>query len=84
MARDIVCDKQVISRHAEENGWVSVYGNHTFQFCSDICKQTFDSDPDHYLQIKPADLYGCPMGDNPQDDKIVQHDPPRSDGVPLS
>lgn len=42
----------------------SKYGEHTYYFCSDTCKQQFDADPEKYIanaQAMNPEGYGTPQ-----------------------
>lgn len=46
MATDPVCDMQVDEAHAE---FTTEYDGKTYYFCSESCKEEFESDPEEYV-----------------------------------
>lgn len=51
LVKDVVCGMMV---HPGTAAATSSYGGQTYYFCSDPCKQRFDTDPKRFMQIKPG------------------------------
>ena len=49
MAKDVVCNMDVDEKTAE---WKSVYKGKTYYFCDPGCKETFDEEPELYLNVE--------------------------------
>ncbi len=49
MARDLVCNMEVDEKTAK---WKSQYKGNTYYFCTGICKQKFERNPDKYVKTK--------------------------------
>ena len=47
MALDVVCGMEVDEATAE---WTSEYKGTTYYFCAPGCKESFDKDPEKYLE----------------------------------
>ncbi len=47
MATDPVCGMEVDEKKAE---WVSQHRDRTYYFCSKMCKETFDDDPETFTR----------------------------------
>ena len=52
MAKDPVCGMEVEEQNAAAT---SQYNNQTYYFCCMHCKESFDKDPEKYLQEREAD-----------------------------
>jgi YHS domain-containing protein len=63
--KDVVCEMDVDVDRAPAR---SVYGDRTFVFCSNLCKERFDADPPRYAQSSTA--AGEP--------ELERHEPPRT------
>ncbi|MBI5388570.1 MAG: efflux RND transporter periplasmic adaptor subunit [Verrucomicrobia bacterium] len=48
-AKDPVCSMTVDEQEVEADGHVSVYQGHTYYFCNEGCKRSFDADPARVL-----------------------------------
>ena len=49
MALDVVCKMEVDPETAK---WKSEYKGKTYYFCTPMCKQKFDRDPEKYVKSK--------------------------------
>jgi YHS domain-containing protein len=47
MVLDVICKMEVDERKAR---WKSEYKGKTYYFCSSLCKQKFDSNPEKYAK----------------------------------
>jgi len=47
MVLDVICKMEVDERKAR---WKSEYKGKTYYFCSSLCKQKFDSNPEKYTK----------------------------------
>ena len=56
MAIDPVCKMDIDEKTAKVK---SEYQGKTYYFCALDCKQTFDKNPDKYVEIKPQSTGGC-------------------------
>ncbi len=52
---DPVCAMKVNPQHMEHT---FPYRNHTYYFCAEGCRKTFEADPEKYLGTKPAKRKG--------------------------
>lgn len=52
MATDPVCGMQVDEQEAESQGLFSEYEGNEYYFCSPGCKQSFDQNPESYVQAQ--------------------------------
>lgn len=50
MAIDLVCGMEVDERTAK---WRSEYHGRTYFFCSKMCKEEFDDDPEKFIRMAP-------------------------------
>ena len=50
MVKDLVCGMQVDEEDAESAGLISEYQGEEYFFCSPGCKQSFDQNPEAYVE----------------------------------
>ena len=52
MVKDLVCGMQVEEEAAESQGLMSEYEGEEYFFCSPGCKQSFDQNPEAYIETQ--------------------------------
>jgi Cu+-exporting ATPase len=52
MVKDLVCGMQVDEEQAEAQGLISEHEGEEYFFCSPGCKQSFDQNPEAYLEAQ--------------------------------
>ena len=58
MELDFVCGRPIDGKKSEDQGLMTDYNQCTYHFCSQECKEKFDSDPSFYSKLNFAEDEG--------------------------